>query len=71
MSDTKPTAREFLNSAESQQFRDLCAEAGIEPSRRQVRKYRRGVGLARIMEAAKSKGLTLDEILAARRILGI
>lgn len=42
----KLTAKEFLSGEQSNQFKSYCSEAGIEPTKRQVRKFRRKRGLA-------------------------
>jgi hypothetical protein len=40
------TAREFLKSEASNEFREACSRVSIEPTVRQVRKWRRRAGLA-------------------------
>jgi hypothetical protein len=40
------TAREFLVSDESSDFRRKCDKAGVAPTVRQVRKFRQGRGSA-------------------------
>ena len=40
------TAKEWLGTRASDEFRALCLRIGIEPTRRQVCKYRRKAGLA-------------------------
>lgn len=40
------TAKEFLDSKQSEDFRAACARVGIEPTKRQVRRWRRKTGKA-------------------------
>ncbi len=39
MGESRESAREFLESAESKSFKILCDEANTEPTVRQVRKF--------------------------------
>ena len=40
------TAKEFLASGASNEFKATCLRIGIDPTRRQVCKFRRKMGLA-------------------------
>jgi hypothetical protein len=51
----RKTAKEFLVGNESNQFKSYCASAGIEPTKRQVRKFNLKRGKAYAASVASRK----------------